>query len=277
MSRLESRRVKGIGGDSSSLETLTLDRARRILPRPAMLQLTELLTVDAPVSAPEGLVYSTGPRRASNADGIDYFVKGPAQEVVFAELAGCLLATEAGIPVAPVAGCVFEGDKLAGSEKVSDMARNIEPFLRNPRRVRNLNDLFAAIVVDTWLCNTDRNMGNVIGRAVGNGSIDLVMIDFEKSATLRPTPTIASAMVEPRSLWPTGELGRLVKSIRPLHPPAGTIDKITKLAHGTDVAEIINDVCLAFMPVQWAEGSIDVIVARGKKISELAGEVWASV
>jgi hypothetical protein len=59
----------------------------------AMVYETDLLSFDGRVSAPEGIVYSTSPRRAEGEDGHSYFIKGPDVEVVFAELAGCSFAT----------------------------------------------------------------------------------------------------------------------------------------------------------------------------------------
>jgi hypothetical protein len=48
--------------------------------------------------------------------------------------------------------------------------------------------LFEVIAVDTWLVNDDRNMGNIVGSSVGDGRIEVFMIDFEKSRTLAQNP-----------------------------------------------------------------------------------------
>jgi hypothetical protein len=64
-----------------------------------MISNTNLTTLDSTVSAPPGIVYSTNPRRAEGEDGYSYFVKGPATEIAFAEIAGCLFAAEAGLLV----------------------------------------------------------------------------------------------------------------------------------------------------------------------------------
>jgi hypothetical protein len=57
-----------------------------------MLETVTLLTLDSEVTAPEGIVYSAQPRTALGEDGQKYFVKGRDPEIVFAQLAGCLLA-----------------------------------------------------------------------------------------------------------------------------------------------------------------------------------------
>jgi len=72
--------------------------------------------------------------------------------------------------------------------------------------VINFNDLFAAIVVDVWLANHDRNIGNVLPRP-HDREVEFVFIDFEKSVALHPSPVVTSTMLEPRKLWPRGLLG----------------------------------------------------------------------
>ena len=79
------------------------------------MNVVELATLDEVVGQSAGLVYSTQPRRAVGSNGVDYFVKGPDPEIVFAELAGCSLARAVGIPVAAVDLCMFEGQRYAGS------------------------------------------------------------------------------------------------------------------------------------------------------------------
>ncbi len=71
-----------------------------------------LLTIDDPVIAPKGLVYSTAPRRAEGDNGRSYFIKGDNNETVFAEIAGCILADAVGLPVPAIALCQFDGDDV---------------------------------------------------------------------------------------------------------------------------------------------------------------------
>ena len=161
-----------------------------------MLQRIDLLTLEESVAAPTGIVYSTSPQKAAREDGTEFFVKGPDPTVVFPELAGCLLASAVGLVVAPVAVCCFDGTVYCGSQKVADLGRNVGPWLRNPARVTNHGDLFSMVVVDVWLANKDRNEGNVLARPTADRrTVEFVMIDFEKSVALGPTPTVLSPTV----------------------------------------------------------------------------------
>src|SRR5688500_8320006 len=123
-----------------------------------MLTVINLLTLDAPVLGPQGIVYSTGPRRGVGFDRANYFVKGPENAIVFAELAGCLLASHVGLAVAPARVCHFGGEMYCGSVSVATIGRDAEPWLRSPATTINFPELFDAVVVDAWLGNGDRNL-----------------------------------------------------------------------------------------------------------------------
>jgi hypothetical protein len=240
-----------------------------------MLEAIDLVTLDSSVSAPEGIVYSTSPRRAHGSDGADYFVKGPEPEVVFAELAGCLLASAVGLSVAPVSVARFEGQSYCGSRKVADLGRNLRPLLSVPTRVENFSSLFAVIVVDIWLVNPDRNPGNVLGKQLNGGRVELVMIDFEKSHALRPNPIVTSPTIAPKTLWPSGELGTFLKSTRPMQPPPQIVSKIVSFSREeANLISLIQTVTDAFQPVAWAPNSVQVLRSRGAAIATLAEEVW---
>jgi hypothetical protein len=240
-----------------------------------MIPRTNLLTRDVPVEAPEGIVYSTSPVTAEGVDLVSYFTKGPELEIVFAEIAGCALAKEVGLPVANVAACVVDEIVLAGSVGVPDAIRYIGPWLSRRQKITNFNDLFDSIVVDVWLANKDRNIGNVVGRPrAGSSSIDLVFIDFEKSATLRPNPTVLSTLLEPRLLWPSGELGEVLRATRPLHPPLGIVHQINQFTEelcGQIITEVVDAIG---SPVEWRENSTHALLQRANRIKDLAEEVW---
>jgi len=238
-----------------------------------MIYETDLLTLDSKVSAPEGIVYSTSPRRAEGQDGASYFIKGPEVEVVFPELAGCSFATEVGLVVPAIAVCSFGDEKYCGSRKVADSLRDVAAWLHRPQKISNAGDLFSVIVVDAWLANNDRNFGNILGRSTRGSEIEVVMIDFEKSTALRPNPIVGSAMVNPDSLWPTGELGQVLRRTKPLHPPQPIIERIAQVTKER-CAEIINEVVSKLGPVAWADNSIEAVSRRAVRISEIAGEVW---
>lgn len=240
-----------------------------------MILRTNLLTKDVPVEAPEGIIYSTNPITAEGVNQVSYITKGPELEIVFAEIAGCALAKEVGLPVAEAAACVADQEVLAGSVEVMDCVRHIGPWLNRPHKVKNFQDLFDSIVVDVWLANKDRNIGNVVGKPrAGSSSIDLVFIDFEKSATLRPNPIVLSTMLDPKLLWPSGELGEALRRARPLHPPVGIVQQISKLKKER-CAEIITEAVTAIgSPVEWQENSIHALMHRAGRVQQLAEEVW---
>lgn len=243
-----------------------------------MVNRVDLLTKDSKVSAPSGVVYSTEPHTAESETGSTYFIKGPQQEIVFAELAGCELAREIGVIVPEVAACLFNADVYAGSQAVKDALRDVEPFLSRPTRVTNYSDLYAVAVADIWLANKDRNLGNIIARASKQGAtVQFVAIDFEKSAALRPTPTILSAMVPARLLWPSGSLGASMRASRPLVPPSVTMTAISSFTEDRCRA-ILEDVQTALgNPVPWLDDSIHAVVSRSNRIEQLVEEVWRSL
>jgi hypothetical protein len=238
-----------------------------------MVYETDLLTLDSVVNAPEGIVYSTSPRRAEGMDGHSYFVKGPDIEVAFAELTGCSFAIEVGLIVPEVAVCSFNNEKYCGSRKVPDSLRDVAAWLKRPQKIRNRNELYAVIVVDAWLGNTDRNLGNVLGRSTHGSEIEVVMIDFEKSKALRPNPIIESGMMSPQSLWPTGELGQVLKATRPLLPPQQIVDRIRQVTRPR-CKEIIDSAVSKLGPVAWADNSVEVVSRRAGRITEIVGDVW---
>jgi hypothetical protein len=238
-----------------------------------MLYQTALLTFDSRVSAPEGIVYSTSPHTAEGIDGITYFVKGPQPEVVFAEIAGCLLAREVGILVPDVAVCTFGELIYCGSAKVADSVRNVAPWLSRPHKIRNFIDLYDVIVVDAWLANDDRNMGNVLVRPFHGSDVEVIMIDFEKSRTLRPNPLMGSANVEARRLWPTGDLGQALRQQKGQVATLSAVGRIGQMSRQR-CADIIAEVVEKFGVVDWAENSIDAVSRRAGRIAEIVGEIW---
>jgi hypothetical protein len=240
-----------------------------------MIAKAQLVTLDAPVTAPQGIVYSTSPRKAEGDDGITYFVKGPDSEVVFSEVVGCLLAAEAGLP-APIPAILSAGDeRFAGTQEVKGAIRDISPWMGRRRKIVNSADLYNIIVVDAWLANYDRNLYNVLGTPATGSDINVVFIDFEKSATLRRNPIIAATMIEPRKLWPTGELGAVLKERKPLHPPPATLDAIADFAR-QKCSDLLGEVAAELTDVSWAENSLHALMSRAENIKQIVGEVWQS-
>jgi hypothetical protein len=116
-------------------------------------------------------------------------------------------------------------------------------------------------------------MGNVLVRPVRGSEVELVMIDFEKSKTLRPNPIMGSANVDMRRLWPKDELGRALREQKPLFGPVITMDRIRGMSRDR-CAEVIAEVVEALGPIAWADNSIDALSRRALRIDEIVGEIW---
>lgn len=241
-----------------------------------MVPRVNLVTFDDLVIPPPGVFYSTNPHRAEGENGVPYFVKNTEVDVVFAEIVGCRLAQEVGLPVADVAACIHNDGMYAGSAKVREAIRHIDPWLAHPEKVLNFADLFNVIVVDTWLANNDRNIGSIVGRPRHNDTIEVVFIDFEKSVTLHPSPLTLSPMVEPGDLWPRGTLGSELHTRKPLIPPGRIIERI-RLVTRQRCDELIAEALQAMdSPVDWADGSAQALAHRAQHIQRLAEDVWAT-
>lgn len=241
-----------------------------------MVDNIELFTIDGKVSAPSGVVFSTDPRRAEGEDERSYFIKGPELEVVFAELAGCELAREMGLNVPDVAACRWQGLTYAGSRAVDASIRDVGPFIQRTDQTVNFLDLYTTQVVDVWLANKDRNLGNVIGRPASHSEskIELVFIDFEKAATLRPTPTILSTMLEPRLLWPSGTLGTALRNHKLLMPPPAAILRVSQMTQRRCSDVLLQAEAAIGTAVPWLNDSVHALVHRANHIQQLAEEVW---
>jgi hypothetical protein len=240
--------------------------------RPFSFDVIDLATLDDKIGGDSGLVYSTSPQKAIGKDDESYIVKGPDTEVVFAELAGCLLADAVGITVPIARACRISNVVLAGSREVSNL-RLVEPWIGKPHKVINYAEIFAAIVVDVWLGNVDRNMGNVIGEPVERDQIEFVFIDFEKSAALRRYPLVSTTLIDPRQLWPSNQLGRSIMNEKPLHPPGETMQRIQEL-NSPACLQLIQPVIDALGLVDWVESSVEALARRARDIQPLTEEVW---
>lgn len=246
------------------------------LGSPCMVGSIELFTIDGRVSAPSGVVFSTDPRRAEGEDGNSYFIKGPELEIVFAELAGCELAREIGLNVPNVVACRWDGETYAGSQAVEASIRDVGPFLQRTDRAVNFSDLYTTQVVDVWLANKDRNLGNVIGKPTSQSmsKIELVFIDFEKAATLRPTPTMLSTVLEPRLLWPSGILGTALRTHKLMMPPPAGILRVSQMTREKCSEVLLQAQAAIGTPVPWLDDSVHALIHRANRIQQLAEEVW---
>jgi hypothetical protein len=222
-----------------------------------------------------GKVFSTGPEVAIGEDGKTYYIKGRNGPIAFSEVVGCRLAALAGLKVPNADVGTFNGDVYAAIESVPAANRTISPWLRKQERIENRAHLFEVIAVDTWLVNDDRNMGNVVGSSIGEGRIEVFMIDFEKSRTLGENPFITSGAVDPARLWPTEELGAILKQSRPQRCPGvilRTIQEISVQQLQDAVLPVVQE--LPF--ITWHESSIELLGRRAERIANLVEAVWGT-
>jgi hypothetical protein len=237
--------------------------------------LIALITLDEKVVGEPGKVYSTDPHVALGPNGQTFFVKGCNDPIAFKEVVGCLLGSLCGLKVPPASLCMIgqAQDVYAGVEEVPNAQRNIRPWLRDQTRIRNREDLYGVIAVDTWLVNDDRNMGNLIGSPTADARIDVFMIDFEKSRALGPNPFTSSAEVEAKKLWPTSELGALLRVARPSRCPSVILHAIKSLTE-KQIRDVVLRVAAEFPLVTWHESSIELLLKRASKLDELVEAVW---
>jgi hypothetical protein len=101
------------------------------------------------------------------------------------------------------------------------------------------------------------------------------MIDFEKSRTLAENPFMSSGGIEPRRLWPTEELGAILKQSRPPRCPGSVVNTITSISLNQ-----LNDSVLpvaAELPfVHWHMSSVELLLRRAQNIIRLVEDVWAT-
>ena len=232
-----------------------------------------LATIEAPVIGEAGKVFSTSPEVAIGEDGKTYYIKGRNNATAFSEVVGCRLAKAVGLLVPVASVCSFNGELYGGVESVPRAQRNIRPWLQQPKRINNIIDLFSVIAVDTWLANDDRNMGNVVGSSLGNGRIELFMIDFEKSRTLAHNPFISAGSLDPKKLWPRDELGQFLRRIQPKRCPEPILERIRRMEQH-QISEVVMPIAAELPFIDWHGASIEVLSRRATNIVRLVEDVW---
>ena len=233
----------------------------------------KLASIEEPVIGEPGKVFSTAPEVAIGEDGKTYYIKGRNNPTAFSEVVGCRLAGAVGLLVPAASVCSLNGELYGGVESVPKAQRNVRPWLRDLHRINNSADLFSVVAVDTWLANDDRNMGNLVGSPLGDGRIDVFMIDFEKSRTLARNPFTGSGSLGPEKLWPRDELGQLLRGVRPKTCPVQVLDSIKRmeLRH---ISDVVMPVAGELPFVDWHMDSIEVLSRRAQNIVRLVEDVW---
>ena len=230
-----------------------------------------------PIQGP--VVYSTNPKSAYG-EGRKFVVKGEDdRRIILAELVGHLLARKLGIIVPNFYVGQFEdnGSPVLASEMlVEDCARNVEPWFVKERlnKIKNVTDLIRIVLLDIWIANFDRNIGNLIGRTYkGTSEIDLVAIDFEKAATVREiTPIVSVPMISLKKLWPAGLLGDFCK--KTLRPDHQALLAIKNLTDGFLDQTLNSSIEAAGTGVETKDSILHILTQRRQKIGSIVQEVW---
>lgn len=248
--------------------------SRPLVQMPLFCALIELIDEGTPVVAPEDLVYSTQPRKATALDGNSYFVKGPDRNIVVAEAVAHQLAQDLDLNV-PAFGIALTADgPLFASREVPRCQRQIETWLIQQKTV-NPETLPLVLAFDIWTMNKDRNMGNLVGEGQlppADGRVAIVAIDFEKAMTLRgPYPLTATPHIQPRALWPSGTLGQMVKGAK---CPPEFLSRIEGMGEHHVLDAFARVEARLAEDIPWKQNSAQLLALRAKKIRALIAEVW---
>lgn len=239
------------------------------------LRLIALAAEGEPMRPPARMVYSTSPECWLDADGVEYVVKGPQPEIVAAEAIAHLLASSLQIPLPEflLAQKPDGSGPFFCSRLITNAMRDVVPWLQ-----ARPSDLLASVAriaaFDIWIANGDRNVSNLIGRPppVGDASVEIVAIDFEKSHSLRDRHArITAPMVDPAGLWPTGLLGELLEGT-PI--PADFILQVGALTNEQINGIVSRAGSLIGPAYDWYDSTMAALTQRRKQLGDLVREVW---
>ncbi|HXN18454.1 MAG TPA: HipA family kinase [Candidatus Binatus sp.] len=239
------------------------------------MKVVDLIEEGEEVTPPQGVVYSTHPRRTLAQDGHVYFVKGPDLNVVVAEVVSHLLAQQIELQVpefalaksGSTAGFLFASREVQGFRAVDSWLAAGK--VRNPTLVQ-LMHLF-----DVLVANRDRNIGNLIGETIRgqhSSELRLVAIDFEKAEALRGNyPLTTVPTIPPGRLRPSGILGTLLQNDHTAAVQFAAVERINR-----------DDILGAFgkleavlgLEIEWKENSAQLVAQRARDIRRLLEEVW---
>lgn len=231
-----------------------------------VLPVIPLLEAGEPIVPPPGIVYSTGPRSRVGQDGHTYVTKGPDVGVVAAEAVGYCIAQALGIRVPAFVLGLFEGQTWFASRKVVAAMRDVLPWVDECR-----DEIARIIVLDTWLCNVDRNLGGLLAEP-SDESCEIVAIDFEKSQIVREEyPNVSISLIDPAKFWPVGQLGQLMASGTKF--PRTFVEQVHSVSDSA-IEIIVTRVASVLPEWRWYEGTRHALQTRRAKIREHVKAVW---
>lgn len=229
-----------------------------------MPRTVDLLDEGTPVLGPQGMVYSTAPRVRLGSDEQSYVTKGPEAPVVVAEVIAHAVAEELSLAVPESAVGMYRGAAYFASRHV-DGIRDASMHVPRYR-----DEIARFIVLDIWLCNHDRNLGNLLLSGYGDGQ-RIIGIDFEKSEALRSRhPLIDLAGVPSTKLWPTEDLGRLMVGVPCPTSFVGQVMRVPDV-----VIEGIAAGTQAVVPgFDWSDSLCQAVLRRRNSLAQLVKESW---
>ncbi|HET7023840.1 MAG TPA: hypothetical protein VFI39_01385 [Gemmatimonadales bacterium] len=209
-------------------------------------------------------------------DGQRYYVKGPKTPVVFAEAAGYCLAREAGLAVPEWAFWLDPRDNATffASREIQIRSGVVDLLRADPLGVAPFLQL--CIVIDIWLANPDRNMGNIVLDPISDSGAIVkrpLAIDFEKSQVLRGESRFQVNMLNGRSFWPREELGATCQG---LPFPEGCCAVVSAYDEAR-IYGLLQGVHLDMHipPLAWFDSAVSQLADRAHKIHELTQEAWS--
>lgn len=233
------------------------------------LPVVKLVGPGTKVEPPSGIVYSTDPHTGFDITGREFVYKGPAAEVVVAEALAHVLAGHIRLAVPGFALVRFGNstDHHFGSEKIAGM-RQIDPWIQDHK-----NDIAKVIAFDVWICNIDRNVGNLLGRdhPSHHGDIEVIAIDFEKSVALRSRyPLVECGNVDVKKLWPKEMLGVMMTGAQRPREFAAIIEAV----EDATIDRACATVAAALPSYAWGDATREALKRRRADIRKLLKEVW---
>lgn len=246
------------------------DRPSRRLP----LDWIRIYDEPDPAPAIEGCIYSTRPTVSSATNGKRYFLKGPDQTVVAAEVIAYALAERVNISVPRCALCKHpRTDEILFATEAAIINSGIDRLLA-PRYAVNPDLLADVIAFDVWIANGDRNPGSLVAQPLSGHKeprVRLLAIDFEKSEVLRGRSIIEVTALDPARWWPTGDLAAMCVG---LELPIAQILRIRELKR-THIDQILAATMTALgRTLDRADAIAHQLASRATNIEGLTREVW---
>lgn len=224
---------------------------------------------------PSGIVYSTSPELWADAFDTFFVVKGPDTTLVAAELVCHMLAAHVEVSVPPYAIATHpqHAAPFFASQWLESANRDAEPFLKMSKPT-SLEQLAMVVLLDLWVVNDDRNIGNILAVPVEGEERppDIVAIDFEKALVARSRfPVTESPTVPIERLQPKGPLGTYASRTRRPVELIHTIKRLPDMA----IQNIVDSAQSLIGPeYSWADGTATALIQRRDRLEEMASEVW---